>query len=161
MKSTAKTPDAYLKSLPPERRRAVSAIRDTLRAKLPKGFSEVMSYGMLGYVVPHSLYPDGYHCDPKKPLPFMCLASQKNYISLYHMGLYEGDLLDWFKAEWPKHSEQKLDVGQCCIRFKRADQIPLKLIGELAKKLTPKKWIRIYESRDLAQSVRSEKRAKA
>ena len=104
-----------------------------------------MTYGMLGYVVPHSLYPPGYHCDPKLPLGFISLASQKNYISLYHMALYEGELLDWFKEKWNEVSNKKLDIGKCCIRFKNPEDIPIKLIGELASKITPVKWVEIYE----------------
>jgi hypothetical protein len=104
-----------------------------------------MSYGMLGYIVPHSIYPKGYHCDPKLPLPFMCLASQKNYISLHHMGLYEGELLDWFTKKWKTVTDKRLDMGKCCIRFKKTEDIPFALIGELSAKMSPEKWIKIYE----------------
>jgi len=101
---------------------------------------------MLGYVVPHSVYPDGYHCDPKQPLPFMGLASQKNFISFYHMGLYaDKKLMDWFTKEYPKHAKSKLDMGKSCIRFKKMDDIPFKLIGELVKKMSAKDWISLYE----------------
>ena len=105
-----------------------------------------MNYGMIGYVVPHSLYPAGYHCDPKQPLPFMNIASQKNFIAVYHMGVYANKKLsEWFLKEYSKYSKAKPDMGKSCLRFKKADQIPYKLIGELAKKITPEKWIAIYE----------------
>ena len=121
-------------------------LRKVILKNLPKGFAEVMNYGMLGYVVPHALYPAGYHCDPKLPLPFMNIASQKNFIALYHMGIYaDKKLLDWFTKEYPKHSKTKLDMGKSCIRFKKPDQIPFTLIGELASKLSPKEWIALYE----------------
>ncbi|MBI1223789.1 MAG: DUF1801 domain-containing protein [Bacteroidetes bacterium] len=146
MQSTASTPAEYLASLSDERRPILTAIREVILKNLPDGFKEGMGYGMLGYVVPHSLYSEGYHCDPKLPLPFISLASQKNYISLYHMGMYEGPLLNWFKEEWPKHSKKKLDMGKCCIRFKKPEDVPLELIGELVSKMTPHQWIEIYET---------------
>jgi hypothetical protein len=147
MQSKATTPEAYLESLPDERRSIINAIREALLKNLPEGFQECMSYGMLGYVVPHSLYPAGYHCDPKQPLPFISLASQKNYISLYHMGMYDaGKLLEWFQVEWPKHSSKKLDMGKCCIRFKKPEDVPLALIGELARRITPQQWVEYYDS---------------
>jgi hypothetical protein len=146
MQSKAKTPDEYVDSLPEERKKAISELRKVIRKNLPKGFSEVMSYGMVGYVVPHSLYPAGYHCDPKLPLPFLCIASQKNFIAIYHMGLYaDKKLLAWFTKEYSKQSTVKLDMGKSCLRFKKTDQIPFKLIGELAGKMTPQEWIAIYE----------------
>lgn len=121
-------------------------LRKVIAKNLPKGFSETMAYGMIAYVVPHSLYPDGYHCDPKTPLPFINIASQKNFIAVYHMGIYaDKKLLDWFSKEYPKHSKTKLDMGKSCIRFKKPDQIPFKLIGELASKMTVKEWIALYE----------------
>ena len=148
MQSKAKTPQQYIHELPEDRKRVISELRKAILKNLPKGFSEVMSYGMLGYVVPHSLYPDGYHCDPKQPLPFMCLASQKNFIALYHMGIYsDKKLLDWFRKNHAEQSTAKLDMGKSCIRFKNLDQIPYKLVGELARKMTPKQWIGIYEKR--------------
>lgn len=146
MQSKATTPEAYIAELPDDRQKAISELRNVILKNLPKGFSEGMGYGMLGYFVPHSLYPAGYHCDPKLPLPFLSLASQKNYISLYHMGLYdEGDLLDWFKTQWQTVSKKKLDMGKCCIRFKKPEDIPMELIGELCTKITPQDWIGIYE----------------
>jgi uncharacterized protein YdhG (YjbR/CyaY superfamily) len=145
MQSKARTPEEYIANLPDDRREIISAMRKMILANLPKGFSEEMSYGMLGYVVPHSVYPTGYHCDTKMPLPFMNLASQKNYISFYHMGLYEGELLDWFQEEWKLATNKKLDMGKCCIRFKKATDVPLELIGKLVSKVTPEQWIITYE----------------
>jgi len=147
MQSTAQLPSEYIESLPEDRKEAILKIRDAILKNLPKGFEEVMNYGMLGYVVPHSIYPKGYHCDSKLPLPFMGLASQKNNISFYHMGIYaDKKLLDWFVSEYPKHVKSKLDMGKSCIRFKKMNEIPFALIGELASKLTPERWIELYES---------------
>ncbi|MBI1194046.1 MAG: DUF1801 domain-containing protein [Bacteroidetes bacterium] len=147
MQSTAATPDEYIASLPEDRAAAISAMRKVIQKNLPKGFVEEMGYGKMGYVVPHALYPAGYHCNPKQPLPFMGMASQKQAVTLYHMGLYAmPDLMQWFVGEYPKHVSTKLDMGKSCIRFKKPDQIPLKLIGELAGKITPKAWIAFYEA---------------
>jgi hypothetical protein len=145
MQTKATSPEAYLASLPEDRQPIMQAIREALLKNLPEGFREGIGYGMLCYSVPHSLYPAGYHCDPKQPLPFISLASQKNHISLYHMGLYEGKLLDWFREEWAKFSSKKLDMGKCCIRFKNPADVPLALIAELAGKITPQDWIAHYE----------------
>jgi len=146
MTSKATTPEQYLKELPADRKEAVNKLRDTVLNNIPKGFKETMSYGMLGYVVPHSLYPDGYHCDPNLPLPFINIASQKNFIALYHMGLYSNPVLfKWFTTEYPRHSTAKLDMGKSCIRFKKPEHIPYKLIAELIKKVTVKEWIAAYE----------------
>jgi hypothetical protein len=145
MTSTAATPEEYLESLPEDRKLLVSTIRDVLIQNLPTGFTEIMSYGMLGYVVPHSIYPKGYHVNPKLPLGLINLASQKNNVTLYHMGMYEGKLLTWFKENWALHSNKKLDMGKCCIHFKKLEDVPLELIAELATKLTPQKWIDYYE----------------
>lgn len=147
MKSEAKTPDEYIESLPEDRKKAITELRKTILKNLPKGFAEGMGYGMMGYAVPHSIYPAGYHCNPEQPLPFMGMASQKNFIAFYHMGIYaDKKLLDWFVKEFPKHSKSKLDMGKSCIRFKKADDIPYKLIGELVKKISVKEWIAKYES---------------
>jgi hypothetical protein len=146
MTSDAKTIPQYLKSLPEDRVEAFTTLINTVRKNLPKGFEEMMSYGMPCFVIPHSTYPGGYHCDPKQPLPFLSIASQKNFIALYHMGLYSDPaLLKWFTTEYPKHSTTKLDMGKSCVRFKKPEQIPFKLIGELAKKMAPKDWIALYE----------------
>lgn len=147
MQSKAATPEEYIDSLPEDRKNAMTELRKIILANLPKGFKEGMGYGMLGYVVPHSLYPAGYHCDPKLPLPFLSVASQKNFIAIYHMGIYaDPKLLKWFTDEFAKHSKTKLDMGKSCIRFKKPEQIPFKLVGELASKMTPQDWIDIYES---------------
>lgn len=147
MQSKAATPDEYFAGLPEDRQAAMNELRKAIKKNLPKGFKETMSYGMVGYVVPHSLYPDGYHCDPKLPLPFLAIASQKNFIAVYHMGIYaDPKLLKWFTEEFAKHSKLKLDMGKSCIRFKKPDQIPFKLIGELTSKMSVKNWIDLYES---------------
>ncbi|WP_018476708.1 DUF1801 domain-containing protein [Pontibacter roseus] len=145
MQSTATTPELYLTELPEDRQQAMHSLRNVILQNLPTGFEEVMSYGMLGYVVPHTLYPAGYHCDPKLPLPFLSIASQKNFIAVYHMGLYaDEELLNWFQGEYPRYSKAKLDMGKSCIRFKKPEQVPLALIGELASKMTPQAWIDLY-----------------
>ena len=147
MQSKAATPQEYIDTLPEDRKKPMSELRKVILANLPKGFKEGMGYGMLGYCVPHTLYPAGYHCDPKLPLPFMSVASQKNFIAVYHMGVYaDPKLLKWFTEEFAKQSKTKLDMGKSCMRFKKPEQIPFKLIGELASKLTPQQWIDIYES---------------
>jgi hypothetical protein len=146
MQSKASTPEEYIASLPEDRKKIITQMRNTILKNLPKGFKEVMCYGMIGYVVPHSLYPPGYHCDPKLALPFMNLASQKSHIALYHMGLYGGQHLKWFQDEWKKVSPKKLDMGKSCIRFKKPEDVPLSLIGELSQKMTPQEWIEIYEN---------------
>lgn len=146
MQSKAKTVDQYIEELPADRKKMISEIRNVIKKNIPKGFSEVMGYGMAGYVVPHSIYPSGYHCTPELPLPFMGFASQKNFVAVYHMGIYaDAKLLKWFTDEWKKFSPKKLDMGKSCLRFKKLEDVPLKLIGELASKLTPQKWIEIYE----------------
>lgn len=146
MTSAATTVKEYIDGLPEDRKEAINQLRTVIQKKLPKGFQEEMSYGMIGYVVPHTLYPAGYHCNPKLPLPFMNIASQKNFIAVYHMGIYaDPKLMDWFLAEFPKHSKSKLDMGKSCIRFKKPEQIPFELIGELAAKMTVKEWIALYE----------------
>ncbi|NBR14636.1 MAG: DUF1801 domain-containing protein [Flavobacteriales bacterium] len=137
----------YIEKLPDERKEAFNRLRETILKHLPTGFEECISYGMIGYVVPHSLYPKGYHCDPKLPLPMINLANQKNFIALYHMGVYANpDLLNWFVDEFPKHSKSKLDIGKSCIRFKKMNDIPYDLIAELIAKVSVEKWIESYES---------------
>jgi uncharacterized protein YdhG (YjbR/CyaY superfamily) len=147
MQSKALTPQEYLSNLPVDRKEVMQKLRNSIIKNIPQGFEEVMSYGMLGFVVPHTIYPDGYHCDPKLPLPFMNLASQKNFIALYHMGIYANEhLFNWFVAEYPKHCKAKLDMGKSCIRFKKMDDIPFELIGELAGKVSVTDWIKTYET---------------
>lgn len=146
MQSNARTPKEYIAELPEDRKQAIKKLQDTLLQNLPKGFQEVMSYGMIGYVVPHSIYPDGYHTNPELPLPFINIASQKNFVALYHMGIYSDKaLLDWFVSEYPKYIKTKLDMGKSCIRFKNINNIPYSLIGELASKMSVEQWISIYE----------------
>lgn len=146
MTSKASTPQEYFDTLPPERKKTMMELRKVILKNLPKGFAEVMSYGMVGYVVPHKLYPNGYHCDPKLPLPFVNIASQKNFVALYHMGLYASpELLEWFTGEYKKRVPSRLDMGKSCIRFKKPEQIPFDLIGELMTKMSPQDWIALYE----------------
>lgn len=146
MQSKATNVKDYLKEVPEERAPYFSKLRDTIVKNIPKGFEECMQYGMIGYVVPHSIFPDGYHCDPKIPLPFVSIASQKNFIALHHMGIYANPkLLEWFVAEYPKHCKTKLDMGKGCIRFKKADQIPFDLVAELIQKINVKDWIKLYQ----------------
>jgi uncharacterized protein YdhG (YjbR/CyaY superfamily) len=147
MQSKATTPDQYIDELPEERISAMKQLRKTILDNIPEGFEETMSYGMIGYVVPHSTYPDGYHCSPELPLPFLNIASQKNFIALYHMGIYSDEkLLNWFTSEYPKYVKTKLDMGKSCIRFKKPDQIPFELIAELIQKMSVQDWIDRYES---------------
>lgn len=147
MQSKATTIDAYLAELPEDRQKAISELQKVIKKNMPKGFRECMNYGMIGYVVPHSKYPPGYHCNPKDPLPFMNIASQKNFIAVYHMGVYANPkLLKWFADEHAKASPKKLDMGKSCVRYKKPEDIPYKLIGELASKITPDEWIAMYES---------------
>ncbi len=147
MQSKATSVDAYLAELPEERQKAIAKLRSVIKKHLPKGFKEGMGYGMIGWSVPHSIYPAGYHCNPKDPLPFIGLASQKNFIAVYHMGVYANPkLLKWFTEAHAKASPKKLDMGKSCMRYKRAEDIPYKLIGELASKITPEEWIKTYES---------------
>ncbi|PTX42436.1 uncharacterized protein DUF1801 [Christiangramia gaetbulicola] len=146
MKIEADSPQEYIDNVPEERKDVMSRLRAVIKENLPDGFQETMSYGMIGYVVPQSIYPEGYHCDTSLPLPFMNLASQKNYIALYHSGIYaDKDLSDWFTEEYKKRVGKKPDMGKSCIRFKKMDDIPYELIGELSGKITPKEWITIYE----------------
>ncbi len=143
----ANSPAEYIAAIPEERREAFTRLRETIQENIPDGFREEMSYGMIGYVVPHSIYPAGYHCDTKLPLPFAAIASQKNFVALYHMGIYANeDLLNWFVAEYPKHCKTKLDMGKSCIRFKKLTDIPFGLIAELMQKMSVDEWIELYDS---------------
>ncbi|MGB5007130.1 MAG: DUF1801 domain-containing protein [Ferruginibacter sp.] len=146
MQSKAATVDQYLSEVPPERQEAMNKLRKVISKNLPKGFKEGMGYGNMGYFVPHSVYPAGYHCNPKDPLPFAGIASQKNSINFYHMGIYaDPKLLKWFMDEYAKTGLGKLDMGKSCMRFKKPENIPYKLIGELCSKITVEKWIEMYE----------------
>lgn len=147
MQISATSVEDYISKIPEERQEIFKKMFDTVTENLPKGFKKGVSYGMVGWDVPLETYPDGYHCTPGSALPFMGLASQKNFIALYHMGMYaKPELLDWFVEEYPKHSKRKLDVGKSCVRFKKMDDIPLELIAELSKKMTVDEWISTYES---------------
>ncbi len=146
MKTQGTTPEEVIANCPEERQEAMMKLRKTILDNLPTGFKEGIGYGMIGYAVPHSLYPSGYHCDPKLPLPFMSFASQKNFIAFYHMGMYaHKELLDWFVSEFQQVSKTKLDMGKSCVRFKKPDQIPFELIGKLVSKMSMEDWISIYE----------------
>lgn len=148
MQSTATTAQQYLAKLSTDRISIMTELRNVVLENLPIGFEETISYGMLTYAVPHSIYPAGYHCNPKQALPFISIASQKNFIAFYHMGIYADEkLLNWFQTEYPKHTIAKLDMGKSCIRFKKVDQIPFKLLGELVTKITVEDWINTYESK--------------
>ncbi len=147
MQIKANTPEEYIAQLPEDRKQAISKLRKIIRENLPEGFKEEMNYGMIGWVVPHSIYPDGYHTNPKDPLPFINLASQKNHIAVYHMGVYsDPKLLKWFTDEYPKHCKTKLDMGKSCIRFKKIENITYDLIGELVTKMGLDEWVEIYEA---------------
>lgn len=146
MKTTGATVEEILENIPEDRKEAFTNLHQTIVSNLPEGFEPGISYGMLGYVVPHHLYPAGYHCKPSEPLPFVSIASQKNSINFYHMGIYaDATLLNWFVAEYPKHSKQKLDMGKSCIRFKKPEYIPYELLGQLMQKMTAEQWIALYE----------------
>lgn len=147
MKANGTTVEEILNNLPADRVEAFHKLHQTILENLPEGFEAGISYGGLGYVVPHRLYPAGYHCKPSEPLPFAGIASQKHTINFYHMGIYaDPSLLEWFVSEFPKHSKQKLDMGKSCIRFKKLDDIPFDLIGDLMKKISVQQWITTYET---------------
>ncbi len=147
MQIQADTPENYISQIPEDRQQSFRKLRRIILDNLPAGFSETMNYGMIGYVVPHTIYPAGYHVDPKLPLPFISIASQKHFIAFYHMGLYVNkDLLDWLKTEYMKYSKSAPDIGKSCIRFRKIEQIPFSLIGELCSKVTTGEWIKMYES---------------
>ena len=153
MQSKASTVEAYLRSLPEDRRAAISAVRDVILKNLDASYEEGMQYGVIGYYVPHHVYPKGYHCDPKQPLPFAALASQKNYMSLYLMSVYCGCVDDspgnqharWFRQAWAR-TGKKLDMGKACIRFQTLDALALDVIGEAASKMTVDQWIAVHDS---------------
>lgn len=147
MQSKASTVEQYISELPDDRKNIISEIRNIIKKNLPSGFEEGMGYGMIGFYVPHRLYPKGYHCDPKLPLPFIGVASQKNHIAIYHMGLYSSEkLMEWFTSNWKKHSAKKLDIGKSCLRFKKPEEVPFELIAKLSKKVSVDDWIKNYEA---------------
>ena len=146
MQIKAKNPEEYIAQIPEERIPYFKKLRQIILDNIPEGFEEQMSYGMIGYIVPKSIYPNGYHCDTTLPLPFANIASQKNFIALYHMGIYaKPELLEWFVSEYPRHCRRKLDMGKSCVRFKKAEEIPFELIAELMQKMTVNDWISLYE----------------
>lgn len=148
MKQPGTTVEEILANVPQDRAEAFNKLHQVIVKNLPEGFEAGISYGGLGYVVPHTIYPAGYHCKPVEPLPFAGIASQKNSINFYHMGIYSDPaLLEWFVSEYPKHSNQKLDMGKSCVRFKKFEEIPFELIGELMKKISVKDWINTYETK--------------
>ena len=147
MTSNATSPEEYISQLPDERKEPITKLHNLILDNMPKGLESGMGYGMLAYYVPKSIYPDGYHCKPFPPLPFINLASQKNFIALYHSGVYaKKELYDWFVSEYPKHCKYKLDMGKSCIRFKKMDDIPYNLIEQLMGKMSVEEWINIYEN---------------
>lgn len=147
MRIAADTIDEYMANVPEERQEAFSRLWETIAENIPDGFEQGLSYGFPSYVVPLSVYPDGYHCKKDEPLPFISIANQKNFVALYHMGVYaDMELMEWFKAEYPNHVKTKLDMGKSCVRFKKPENIPFDLIGELVSKMTADKWIEIYEA---------------
>jgi hypothetical protein len=147
MKAQGNTVEEILRQLPEDRIVPFNRLHEVIVKNLPEGFEPAMSYGGLGYVIPHKLYPAGYHCKPEEPLPFAGIASQKGSINFYHMGVYaQPDLYNWFVNEYPNHSKQKLDMGKSCIRFKKMEEIPFDLIGELMTKITAQQWIEHYEA---------------
>ncbi len=146
MKNEGNTPAEIVANCPEDRKDVMGKMRQTILESLPKGFEEGVGYGMILYFVPHTIYPAGYHCDPKQPLPFVSLASQKNFIALYHMGLYaDPALLFWFTEKYKATVSSKLDMGKSCIRFKKMTDIPFELIGELMTKISVESWIETYE----------------
>lgn len=146
------TVQEYLNSIQEERQVPFDKLRNTVLENIPSGFEETMNYGMIGYVVPHSIFPAGYHCDPKLPLPFANIANQKNFIALYHMGIYADEsIYKWFVEEYGKRCKYKLDMGKSCIRFKKMEDIPYDLIAELMRKFTPEQWIELYQKNYVKQ----------
>lgn len=146
MQSKARTVNEYMASLPPERRVALQAVREEILKNLGPGYEEGMQYGMIGYYVPHEVYPPGYHCDPKQPLPFAGLASQKNYMSIYLMCVYGVPEQEaWFREQWAR-TGKKLDMGKGCVRFRKLDDLPLPVIGRTIKRVPSKKFVAFYDS---------------
>ncbi len=141
------TVEEYIRSITPEQKGPFESLRSTILEHLPEGLEERIQYGMIGFVVPHSLYPAGYHCNPEDPLPFLALAAQKGSINFYHMGMYaRPDLLEWFQGEFAKVSRHKVDMGKSCVRFKYYDEIPHDLIARLLGRMGVRDWIDLYEA---------------
>lgn len=153
MQSSAATPQAYLAALPDERRAILTAVRDVILANLDPQYAELMQYGMLSYVIPHSIYPVGYHCDAKQPVPFAAIASQKNHISLYLMGLYVGcagtdetNDATWFREAWTASGKKQLDMGKACVRVKKIDDVPLDVVGEAIRRMPTQRYLALYKA---------------
>jgi hypothetical protein len=151
MQSAAPTVQAYLDALPADRRATIDALRATIQASIDPAYEETMQYGMISWVIPHSLHPAGYHCNPKEPLPFAALASQKNYMSLYLMGMYIGctpeaetEEVEWFRTAWAASGKKKLDMGKSCVRFKKLDDIALDVIGESFRRMPAQRYLAAY-----------------
>ncbi len=161
MKAPGNTVEEILTNLPEDRVEPFNKLHEVIVKNLPEGFEAAISYGGLGYVVPHTVYPAGYHCKPSEPLPFAGIASQKGSINFYHMGIYsDPKLLNWFVTEYPKHSKQKLDMGKSCVRFKKLEEIPYKLIGELMTKMSAAEWIEKYEAELVPKPKQSKAKSK-
>lgn len=142
------TPTEYIQNIDEARRPAFERLRETIQQNLSPDFAEEMAYGMVSYVVPHSIYPPGYHCDPKQALPFVSIAAQKNFLAVYHMGVYTNpELLEWFVTEYGKLNLGKLDMGKSCIRFKNVTKIPFELIGRLMQQMSMQNWLDLYQSK--------------
>tara|TARA_X000000950_G_C13610770_1_gene535246 strand:- start:37 stop:495 length:459 start_codon:yes stop_codon:yes gene_type:complete len=147
MQYKANSPEEYISQVPEERKETLHKLRKTIKDNLPDGFEEGMQYNFISYFVPHSIYPNGYHCNPKEPLPFMSFASQKNSVNFYHSGIYANqDIYNWFVAEYTKYCKRKLDMGKSCVRFKKMEEIPYELIAELVRKISVDDWINTYET---------------
>lgn len=147
MKIIANSVQEYFQNIPDERKDTMNRLREIINNNIPNEFKEVLNYGMPSWVIPHSIYPSGYHTSPDLPLPFMSLASQKHFIGLYHMGIYADlELLKWWQTEYRQSAKRKLDMGKSCIRLKYLDDIPFELIGILCKKISANEWITIYEN---------------
>jgi hypothetical protein len=160
MTSAAKTAGEYLAGLPPERRAAISAVREVILANLPAGYEEVMQHGMIGYVVPHSLYPAGYHCKPSEPLPYAALGSQKNHMAVYLCNVYgHKETENWFRKTY-EATGKKLDMGKSCVRFKNVEQLPLEVIGQVIARTPVEKYIAYVEKALNGRSTKSPKRKK-
>lgn len=140
------TPESYILRQPEDRQEALNKLRKIILENLPLGYEETMQYGMITYVVPKSIFPAGYHVSPNEPLPFLSLANQKQYIALYHLGIYlQQDLLDWFTASYAALEIGKLDIGKSCIRLRNPAKIPYALIAELCRKLSPEDFVALYQ----------------
>lgn len=144
MRSQAGTVDAYLKALPPDRREAIEAVRATILENLGEGYEEGMQYGMIGYYVPHRVYPDGYHCDPRQPVPFASVASQKNHMAVYLMCIYGmPEHQAWFREAWTK-TGKRLDMGKGCVRFRKLEDVPLEVLGEAIRRVPVEAFLEHY-----------------